>query len=177
MQQKATTRREVLDGAMTAAAATTLLGGSAFPAVADGEVGATGTTPEGVKYTVVKKGRGTISPKNGNLVVIRFKGNVKKTGNKIDDIMDNAEGYYYRVGREILIPGISSALRLMHSGDVWDLDIPGNQAFGEAGQAPKPGVPRIPPNADVLYRLEFYIFPGKEEDLIADDYAGKGKDA
>jgi len=157
------TRREVLSGAATAAGL--LLSGASMPALADTE----GVTPDGVKYKVVKEGKaGGTKGRVGDLIVIRFKGKVIKSGNKIDDIMDKEEGYFYRIGSNKLIPGIDLTLKEMKPGDIWDLEIPSKLAFGEKGQPARVGIPRIPANADVAYTLEFYQYPGKEEVAVLD---------
>ncbi len=55
------------------------------------------TLPSGTSYVVVKTGEGP-QPRVGELAGIRFKAEVKQTGNKIDDIFDTPEPYYTRVG-------------------------------------------------------------------------------
>ncbi len=53
--------------------------------------------PSGTSYTIIKNGEGPI-PKIGELAGIRFKAEVKQSGNKIDDIFDTPEPYYTRIG-------------------------------------------------------------------------------
>jgi hypothetical protein len=36
---------------------------------------------------------------------------------------------------------------MMHTGDVWELAVPGKLGFGEKGRSASPGKPRIPANA------------------------------
>ena len=54
----------------------------------------------------------------------------------------------------------------MKPGAVFEMEIPGDLAFGVAGRGASPGKPRIPPGATVYYVLELSGVPGKEEDLI-----------
>ena len=74
------------------------------------------TLPSGTSYVVVKSGDGP-SPKIGELAGVRFKAEVKQSGNKIDDIFDTPEPYYTRVGSGGLIKvsmnGLNSATQSM----------------------------------------------------------------
>lgn len=128
-----------------------------------------GTTASGIKYNIVREGDGP-TPAVGELVAIRFKGSYK--GNAFDDILTEGEPYYYRVGSFNLIKGIEEAVQLMKIGSRWELEIPGNLAFGDKGRSASPGKPRIPPGASIDYILEIVSLPGKEPeliDLIGDD--------
>ena len=53
--------------------------------------------PSGTMYEVIKSGDGP-KPIVGELGAIRFRAEVKQTGNKIDDVFDTPEPYYTRVG-------------------------------------------------------------------------------
>ena len=86
-------------------------------------------------------------PAVGDLCAIRFKGTVTKTGQVFDDIMESAEPYYFRIGSEKVLPGVEEAVKMMHTGDVWELAVPGKLGFGEKGRSASPGKPRIPSNA------------------------------
>ena len=81
----------------------------------------TTTLPNGVAYTVLKKGDGA-KPDPGELVAIRF---AAYNGDlKIDDIFESREPYYTRIGSGGLIPGVEQTLPLMKLGDRWRLTIP-----------------------------------------------------
>ena len=108
--------------------------------------GAPAQTKGGVGITVKKTGSGG-QPAVGDLCAIRFKGTVTKTGQVFDDIMESAEPYYFRIGSEKVLPGVEEAVKLMHTGDVWELAVPGKLGFGEKGRSASPGKPRIPGNA------------------------------
>ena len=80
--------------------------------------------PNGVSYTVIKKGKGP-KPERGELVALRFvayNGGVNDL--KIDDIFDSPEPYYTRIGSGALIKGVEETLPLMQLGDRWRLTIP-----------------------------------------------------
>ena len=122
-------------------------------------------TKSGVGITVMKTGTGG-TPTKGDLCAIRFKGSVKATGQVFDDIMASAEPYYFRVGNEKVLPGVEEAVKMMHTGDVWELAVPGKLGFGEKGRSASPGKPRIPNNADLIFVVELSAVPGKDEEII-----------
>jgi FKBP-type peptidyl-prolyl cis-trans isomerase len=106
------------------AAATAVVGATAagifqpLSAMAAGEVVA---LPNGVTYTVTKKGDGP-KPDIGELAAIRFKAYFGEV--KIDDIFDTPEPYYTRVGSGALVKGVEDILPMMVLGDRWVLTIP-----------------------------------------------------
>lgn len=116
--------------------------------------------------TVVRNGQGGGSPVNGDLIAIRFKGSVAATGQVFDNILENPEPYYFRVGNEKVLPGVEEAVKLMKTGDVWNLKVPGKMGFGEKGKSASPGKPRIPANADLDFVVELVAVPGKDEEII-----------
>ena len=48
---------------------------------------------------------------------------------------------------EKVLPGVEEAVKMMRTGDVWELAVPGKLGFGEKGRSASPGKPRIPNNA------------------------------
>ena len=142
------------------AAAGAVLTGQATPAFAEDV-----TLPLGVKYEVVKSGKGPV-PSVGELAGIRFKAVVKENGNKIDDIFDTTEPYYTRVGSGGLIKGVEEVLPKMRVGDRWIITVPGNLAFGSKGRPASAGKPRIPSDATIIFEVEMVGLPGKEDELI-----------
>lgn len=155
-------RRDVVSGA-AAAVATSLLG---VPSAALADT----TTPSGVGYSVFKSGSGKgESPKTGDLVVVRFKCTLQKTGAVIDNILDNPEGYYYRVGSGQVLPAVEEVIVKMKSGDMWDLTVPPEMGFGTKGRSASPGKPRIPGDAILDFRLELVAVPGKDSEIIEEN--------
>lgn len=104
-------------------------------------------TKSGVGIKVLTKGTGGGKPVTGDLIAIRFKGSVTASGNVFDDIMESPEPYYFRVGSEKVLPGVEDAVKMMTTGDKWELAVPGKLGFGEKGRSASPGKPRIPSNA------------------------------
>lgn len=139
-------------GASVAASA---LGG--LPAYADE------TLPSGVAIKVEKSGNGP-KPEIGEMAAIRFRAFAGE--NKIDDLFDNPEPYYTRVGSGGLIKGVEEVLPKMVVGDRWVLTIPGSLAFGPAGRKASAGKPRIPANQEIIFDVEMVGLPGKEQELI-----------
>ena len=124
------------------------------------------TTKSGLTYTVVKgNGKGG-SPVVGDLVAIRFKCTIEKTGAVIDDIMNTAEPYYYRVGSGQVVPAVEEAIVLMKPGDVYDLTVPPVLGFGTKGRNSSPGKPRISGDAVLKFTLALEAVPGKDEEII-----------
>ncbi|CDF41143.1 unnamed protein product [Chondrus crispus] len=56
----------------------------------------------------------------------------------------------------------------MKVGDVFDLTLPPELAFGAKGRRASAGKPAIPPNATINYTLELSTIPGKERELLED---------
>jgi len=134
-----------------------------------------GTSKNGVEYTVLKAGSpGGGQPKLGDLVAIRFKGSVKATGSVFDDILGSTEPYYTRLGSFNVLPAVEEILPLMHTGDKWQLTIPGKLGFGEKGRSASPGKPRIPANAELDFIIELVAVPGRDEEILE---SGGGDDA
>jgi FKBP-type peptidyl-prolyl cis-trans isomerase len=99
------------------------LGGVPQPALADSGVT---TLPNGVSYVVKKAGNGPLGD-IGELVAIRFA--AYANGIKLDDLFDNPEPYYTRLGSGGLLKGVEETLPLMRLGDRWVLTIPVRSFF------------------------------------------------
>ncbi|CAN8074976.1 unnamed protein product [Agarophyton chilense] len=116
-----------------------------------------------IQYTVIKAGDGPAA-QVGDLVGIRFKG--MYNGVVFDNLFTDTTPYFYRVGSGNILQGLEEALMKMKVGDVYDLTIPGELAFGVKGRRASAGKPSIPPNATVSYTLELTTIPGKEQELL-----------
>jgi len=134
---------------------------------------ADGKTASGLEYKVLKSGKGICppelggcSPKLGDLIGIRFKGAVASSGAVFDDILESAEPYYTRVGSGNILPAVDEAVRMMKTGDFWELTVPPELGFGKSGRSASPGKPRIPANAVLTMQLELTTVPGKDDELI-----------
>lgn len=54
----------------------------------------------------------------------------------------------------------------MKVGQVADVTLLPDKAFGTKGRRASPGKPAIPPNATVSYTIELSTIPGKDEELL-----------
>lgn len=124
------------------------------------------TTKSGLTYTVVKESKVGGKPVVGDLIAIRFKLTVQKSGAVIDDILSSPEPYYYRVGSGQVLPAVEEAVVNMKAGDVWDMEIPPALGFGTKGRQSSPGKPRIAGDAILECKLEMVAVPGKDEEIL-----------
>ena len=105
------------------------------------------TTPSGLKYTILKAGKGT-TPKPGQEVFVHYTGTLT-TGKKFDSSRDKGQPFSFKVGAGQVIPGWDEALSTMKVGERRQLTIPPKLGYGAAGAG---GV--IPPNATLIFDVE-----------------------
>jgi peptidylprolyl isomerase len=105
------------------------------------------TTSSGLKYTVLKAGKGA-KPKKGQTVFVHYTGTLTN-GTKFDSSRDRGQPFSFPVGEGRVIPGWDEALGTMKVGERRKLTIPPNLAYGAAGAG---GV--IPPNATLIFDVE-----------------------
>jgi peptidylprolyl isomerase len=105
------------------------------------------TTPSGLKYTILKAGKGA-TPKSGQVVVVHYTGTLTN-GKKFDSSRDKGQPFSFKVGVGQVIPGWDEALSTMKVGERRKLTIPPKLGYGAAGAG---GV--IPPNATLIFDVE-----------------------
>jgi peptidylprolyl isomerase len=105
------------------------------------------TTPSGLKYTVLKAGKGAV-PKKGQTVFVHYTGTLTN-GKKFDSSRDKGEPFGFPLGEGRVIPGWDEALSTMKVGERRKLTIPPKLAYGASGAG---GV--IPPNATLIFDVE-----------------------
>jgi FKBP-type peptidyl-prolyl cis-trans isomerase len=127
------------------------------------------TLPSGLAYTVVQTGGKGGSPIPGDLIAIRFKCVVKSSGAVIDNILENPEPYYYRVGSGQVLPAVEEAVKMMKSGDIWQLTVPPALGFGPKGRSSSPGKPRVSGDAILDFTLQLVAVPGKDEEILEEN--------
>lgn len=105
------------------------------------------TTASGLKYTVLKAGKGATA-KKGQTVFVHYTGTLTN-GTKFDSSRDRGQPFSFPLGEGRVIPGWDEALSTMKVGERRKLTIPPNLAYGAAGAG---GV--IPPNATLIFDVE-----------------------
>jgi FKBP-type peptidyl-prolyl cis-trans isomerase len=105
------------------------------------------TTPSGLKYTVLKAGKGA-TPKQGQMVFVHYTGTLTN-GKKFDSSRDRGQPFNFKVGEGQVIPGWDEALSTMKVGERRKLTIPPKLGYGATGAG---GV--IPPNATLIFDVE-----------------------
>ena len=100
--------------------------------------------PDGLMYRVLKAGDGPAVQKDSDVVTVYYKGQLI-TG-KIFDQTKPEEPAQFPVGG--LIPGWVEALKLMKTGDTWELAIPSELGYGSDGAGNT-----IPPNQTLVFTM------------------------
>ena len=103
------------------------------------------TTSSGLQYRVIEQGGGN-HPKPDDTVLVTYRGRLID-GNVFDSTYESGKPVSLQVDQ--LIKGWSEALQLMQRGDHWQLFIPPELAYGEAGSGPK-----VPPNSTLIFDVE-----------------------
>lgn len=98
--------------------------------------------PDGLMYRVLKSGDGPQVQKNSDTVQVYYKG-MLINGNVFDETKPE-ETAGLQVGG--VIPGWTEALKLMKTGDTWELVIPSDLAYGSDGAGDK-----VPPDQTLVF--------------------------
>jgi FKBP-type peptidyl-prolyl cis-trans isomerase len=101
-------------------------------------------TADGLQYRVIKSGTGKAPTAPTDNVTVTYKGSLI-TG-QVFDATPDGQTATFPAGQ--LIPGWVEALQMMKEGDEWELVIPSNLGYGEAGAG---GV--IPPNQTLIFQM------------------------
>jgi FKBP-type peptidyl-prolyl cis-trans isomerase FklB len=104
------------------------------------------TLPSGLQYKVIKAGQGA-SPKATDTVNTHYHGTLID-GEVFDSSKQRGQPVSFQVNR--VIPGWTEALQRMKVGDVWQLVIPSELAYGEEGT--RDGA--IPPHSVLVFEVE-----------------------
>ncbi len=112
------------------------------------------TTDSGLQYLVLESGDSSASTvKPSDQVTVHYDGRLAATGQQFDS--SYGRGAPATFPANALIPGWVEALQLMRPGDEWLLYIPSNLGYGARGAPPD-----IPPNADLIFRLNVLAIGG-----------------
>lgn len=105
------------------------------------------TTASGLKYQVLKRGTGTVSPKATDTVKVHYQGTLLD-GTEFDSSIKRGEPISFPLNR--VIAGWTEGLQLMKVGDKFKFEIPPDLAYGANSPSPK-----IPPNSTLVFEVEF----------------------
>ncbi len=100
--------------------------------------------PDGLMYRVIKAGTGPQTQKDNDVVTVYYKGSLI-TG-KVFDQTKPEEPAQFPVGG--VIPGWIEALKLMKTGDTWELVIPADLGYGADGAGDA-----IPPDQTLMFTV------------------------
>lgn len=124
------------------------------------------TTASGLQYKVIKEGDGK-KPGAKDMVKVNYKGTLVD-GTEFDSSYKRNEPATFPVSG--VIPGWTEALLLMKTGSKYEIVIPSNLAYGEAGA----GGGIIPPNATLIFEVELLsITPPAAKDAPKKDTTKK----
>jgi FKBP-type peptidyl-prolyl cis-trans isomerase len=103
-------------------------------------------TKSGLQYKVITKGSGGRKPTVEDEVKVHYRGRLID-GTEFDSTYSRGEPY--SANAKALIEGWAEALQLMSEGSRWELYVPADLAYGEAGSPPYVG-----PNAVLIFEVE-----------------------
>jgi len=104
------------------------------------------TTPSGLKYQVMKRGTGTVSPKATDTVNVHYHGTLLN-GTVFDSSVQRGQPISFPLNG--VIRGWTEGVQLMKVGDKFKFEIPPDLAYGAAGRPPV-----IPPNSTLVFEVE-----------------------
>jgi FKBP-type peptidyl-prolyl cis-trans isomerase len=111
------------------------------------------STPSGLKYTIIKAGKGAM-PKKGEAVSVHYTGTLTN-GKKFDSSRDRGQPFSFTVGEGQVIKGWDEALSTMKVGERRKLTIPPQLGYGAVGAGKD-----IPPNATLIFDVELLKIGG-----------------
>jgi FKBP-type peptidyl-prolyl cis-trans isomerase len=98
--------------------------------------------PDGLMYRVLKSGDGPTPQKNSDVATVYYKGSL--ISGKVFDRTKPEEPISFQVGG--VIPGWTEALKLMKTGDTWELVIPPDLAYASDGKGDA-----VPPDQTLVF--------------------------
>jgi FKBP-type peptidyl-prolyl cis-trans isomerase FklB len=104
------------------------------------------TTASGLQYKVISSGTGGKSPVDTSVVKVHYKGTLLD-GTEFDSSYKRGQPAEFPVNG--VIPGWIEAIKMMKTGDKWQVFIPSNLAYKEQGAPPS-----IPANATLQFEIE-----------------------
>ena len=100
--------------------------------------------PDGLMYRVIKAGNGPQVQKNSDWVTVYYKGTL--INGKVFDQTKPEEPIQFQSGS--LIPGWVEALKIMKTGDTWEIVVPADLGYGADGAGDT-----IPPDQTLIFTM------------------------
>jgi FKBP-type peptidyl-prolyl cis-trans isomerase FklB len=104
------------------------------------------TLPSGLQYRVLKEGTGQYHPVKDSQCLCHYHGTLID-GTTFDSSYDRDEPTTFAPNQ--VIKGWTEAMQMMVEGDVWELTIPSELAYGDSGSPPK-----IPGGSVLIFKIE-----------------------
>lgn len=114
------------------------------------------TLPSGLLFEVVQSADAATNPKSPTLndeCSVHYSGTLRD-GTKFDSSIDRGSPATFSPAQ--VVKGWTEALQLMREGDIWNIYLPYELAYGARGSPP-----RIPPFSPLVFRLELLKVKGK----------------
>lgn len=113
------------------------------------------TLPGGLKYAVLKQGKGKVAG-HGD-VRVHYTGWLRSNGKKFDSSLDRGEPIQFELGHGQVIKGWDRGVKGMKEGERRQLIIPPALGYGPGGTPDG----TIPPNATLVFEVELVkVLPG-----------------
>lgn len=103
-----------------------------------------GQLPNGVRFVVLKSGKGTIASDQDSVIIHMTAKLID--GTKVEDTYQSKKPFEATINS--FFPGLNDALRMMPEGSKWQLFVPAILAYGETGTS------LIPPNSALILDVE-----------------------
>jgi len=111
--------------------------------------------PSGLQYKILTAGVGTINPALVDTVKVHYAGHLTN-GDVFDSSYTRGEPAEFPL--KGVIKGWTEVLQLMVRGDIWEVVIPGDLAYGPPGGAGG----KIGPNAVLVFKIELLEIKGRD---------------
>ena len=111
--------------------------------------------PSGLQYRVLRKGDGVYHPKLGTRCSCHYVGRLLD-GTVFDSSYDRGSPTTFAPNQ--VIKGWTEAMQLMVEGDLWELTIPSDLAYGDHGSPPK-----IPGHSVLVFEMEILEILGDDD--------------
>ena len=115
------------------------------------------TLPGGLKYAILKPGKGKAA--GHNKVEVHYTGWLKSNLKKFDSSLDRGRPFSFELGHGEVIQGWDQGVKGMKEGEKRQLIVPASLGYGERGTPDG----TIPPNATLVFEVQLLkVLPGHD---------------